>query len=103
MAVGNAVLDVMLEPGFLPGVLKKGERLARGVAQLVDKHQGVFADFRGNRQYITQGNLAENDRAFLFLMDYARRRRIKIWGRARVVEDLFGTGCAKLRNVTGIL
>lgn len=47
MAVGNAVLDVMLEPGFLPGVVKKGERLAKGVAQLVDKHQGVFADFRG--------------------------------------------------------
>jgi len=47
MAVGNAVLDVMLEPGFLPGVVKKGERLARGVAQLVDKHQDVFVDFRG--------------------------------------------------------
>jgi acetylornithine/N-succinyldiaminopimelate aminotransferase len=47
MAVGNAVLDIILEPGFLPGVVKKGERLARGVAQLVDKHQSVFADFRG--------------------------------------------------------
>jgi predicted pyridoxine 5'-phosphate oxidase superfamily flavin-nucleotide-binding protein len=45
-----------------------------------------FADYAGNRQYITLGNLAENDQAFLFLMDYARRRRIKIWGRARVVE-----------------
>ena len=40
-------LDVILEPSFLPGVVKKGERLAKGVAQLVDKHQGVFADFRG--------------------------------------------------------
>jgi uncharacterized protein len=46
-----------------------------------------FADYAGNRQYITLGNLAENDQAFLFLMDYAHRRRIKIWGRARVVED----------------
>jgi uncharacterized protein len=46
-----------------------------------------FADFIGNRQYITTGNLAENSRAFLFLMDYANRRRVKIWGRARVVAD----------------
>src|SRR4029078_1819399 len=40
----------------------------------------------GNRQYITTGNLAENGKAFIFVMDYARRRRVKIWGRARVVE-----------------
>ncbi len=46
-----------------------------------------FADFGGNRQYITVGNLSENDKAYIFLMDYANRRRIKIWGRARVVED----------------
>ena len=45
-----------------------------------------FADFAGNRQYITLGNLAENDRVFLFLMDYANRARIKLWGRARAVE-----------------
>jgi len=45
-----------------------------------------FADFAGNRQYISTGNLTENPRAFLFLMDYANRRRIKIWGRARVVS-----------------
>src|SRR5262249_46423550 len=45
-----------------------------------------FADYAGNRQYITLGNLAENERAFLFFMDYERRRRIKVWGRARVVE-----------------
>jgi uncharacterized protein len=45
-----------------------------------------FADYAGNRQYITLGNLAENDQAFLFLMDYAHRRRIKIWGSARIVE-----------------
>jgi predicted pyridoxine 5'-phosphate oxidase superfamily flavin-nucleotide-binding protein len=59
----------------------------RGLLRVLDERTLAFADFRGNRQYLTQGNLAENDRAFLFLMDYARRRRIKIWGRARVVED----------------
>lgn len=57
-----------------------------GFLQVLDEHTIAFADFAGNRQYITQGNLADNPRAFLFLMDYARRRRIKIWGRARVVE-----------------
>ncbi|MCR8549415.1 pyridoxamine 5'-phosphate oxidase family protein [Salipiger sp. P9] len=46
-----------------------------------------FADFAGNRQYVTLGNLSENTRAFLFLIDYEAARRIKIWGRARVIED----------------
>ena len=46
-----------------------------------------FADFSGNRQYISVGNLSENPRAFLFLMDYANQRRVKLWGTARVVED----------------
>lgn len=46
-----------------------------------------FADYAGNRQYVTLGNLAENDRAFLFLMDYAQGRRIKLWGRAEVSDD----------------
>jgi len=46
-----------------------------------------FADFAGNRQYITQGNLAENPKVCLLLIDYAHRRRVKIWGEARVVED----------------
>jgi hypothetical protein len=46
-----------------------------------------FADYAGNRQYITIGNLADNDRAYLFLLDFAARRRLKIWGRARVVEN----------------
>jgi len=59
----------------------------KGFIRLVDKTTLGFADFSGNRQYITTGNLAENDKAFLFLMDYAHRRRIKLWGHARVVED----------------
>lgn len=46
-----------------------------------------FADFAGNRQFITLGNLAENDRACLFLMDYANRQRVKLWGRLSAVED----------------
>jgi predicted pyridoxine 5'-phosphate oxidase superfamily flavin-nucleotide-binding protein len=53
---------------------------------LEDKTLG-FADYAGNRQYITISNLAENDRAYLFLLDFAARRRIKVWGRARAVED----------------
>jgi predicted pyridoxine 5'-phosphate oxidase superfamily flavin-nucleotide-binding protein len=59
----------------------------KGFIHVLDEKTLAFADFAGNRQYITVGNLAENDRAYLFLMDYARRRRIKIWGRAKVVED----------------
>jgi hypothetical protein len=59
----------------------------RGFLRVLGERALAFADYRGNRQYITLGNLSENPRAFLFLMDYARRRRIKIWGRARVVED----------------
>ncbi len=58
----------------------------KGFLRVMDETTLAFVDFAGNRQYITAGNLAENDRAFLFLMDYERRRRIKIWGRARVVE-----------------
>ncbi len=58
-----------------------------GFLAVLDERTLAFADFGGNRQYITAGNLSENDKAYLFLMDYANRRRIKIWGRARVVED----------------
>ncbi len=58
-----------------------------GFLKVVDEATLGFADLRGNRQYISVGNLSENDRAFIFLMDYAHRRRIKIWGRAEVVED----------------
>jgi len=59
----------------------------KGFIRVVDDHTLAFADYRGNRQYISTGNLAENPKAFLFLMDYANRRRIKVWGRARRVED----------------
>ena len=58
-----------------------------GFLRVVDEHTLGFADFKGNRQYITTGNLADNPRAFIFVMDYTQRRRIKLWGRARVVAD----------------
>jgi uncharacterized protein len=57
-----------------------------GFLRVLDERTIGFADLRGNRQYITAGNLAENPRALLFLIDYAERRRVKIWGEARVVE-----------------
>ena len=59
----------------------------KGFIRIIDDHTIGFADYVGNRQYISVGNLAENDKAFLFLMDYAHRRRIKLWGRARVIDD----------------
>ncbi len=59
----------------------------KGFIRVVGERTLGFADFKGNRQFITTGNLMENDRAFLFLMDYAHRRRVKIWGRARLLED----------------
>lgn len=59
----------------------------KGFVKILDKNTIAFADYSGNRQYITQGNLSENPRAYIFAMDYAHRRRVKIWGEARVVED----------------
>ena len=59
----------------------------KGFLRVVDSRTIGFADYTGNKQYISTGNLLENNKAFLFLMDYARRRRIKLWGRARVVAD----------------
>ena len=59
----------------------------KGFIRVVDESTLGFADYRGNRQYITLGNLSENHRAYLFLIDFARRQRIKLWGRAHVVED----------------
>lgn len=58
-----------------------------GFLRVIDDKTIGFVDFSGNRQYITQGNLADNPKAHLFLIDYANRHRVKIWGEARVVED----------------
>jgi predicted pyridoxine 5'-phosphate oxidase superfamily flavin-nucleotide-binding protein len=59
----------------------------KGFIKILDKNTIAFADYSGNRQYLSQGNLTENPKAHIFVMDYARRRRVKIWGEARVVED----------------
>jgi predicted pyridoxine 5'-phosphate oxidase superfamily flavin-nucleotide-binding protein len=59
----------------------------KGFIKVLDKSTLAFADYSGNRQYITQGNLSENPKANIFVMDYAHRRRVKIWGEARVVDD----------------
>ena len=58
-----------------------------GFLKVVDDTTLGFADFAGNRQYLTLGNLSENPKAFIFLMDYATSQRVKLWGEARVVED----------------
>ncbi len=58
-----------------------------GFLRVLDAETLAFADLSGNRQYISLGNLSENPRVQLFLMDYVQRRRVKIWGQARVVSD----------------
>jgi predicted pyridoxine 5'-phosphate oxidase superfamily flavin-nucleotide-binding protein len=58
-----------------------------GFLHVLDEHTIAFADFTGNRQFISTGNLADNPKAQLFLMDYAHRQRLKIWGEARVETD----------------
>ncbi len=58
-----------------------------GFLKMIDEHTLGFADFGGNRQYITIGNLSENPKAFIFLMDYANSQRVKLWGTARVSDN----------------
>lgn len=58
-----------------------------GFLHVLDEHTLAFADFTGNRQFVSTGNLADNPKAQLFLMDYAHRQRLKIWGEARVETD----------------
>ena len=74
-----------VSPAGAPYIQHRGG--PRGFIKVLDDKNLGFADYAGNRQYITVSNLADNDRAYLFLLDFARRRRIKVWGRARVVED----------------
>ena len=59
----------------------------KGFLKVIENNSLAFADFSGNRQYITIGNLSENNKAFIFLMDYATQTRIKIWGTAKVEEE----------------
>ncbi len=82
-----------VDTAYLATATKDGQPYAQhrggrpGFIKVVDDHTIGFADFKGNRQYVTTGNLVENGKAFLFLMDYANKRRIKVWGTARMVED----------------
>ena len=88
-----AAFIVELDTAFLATVSAAGAPYIqhrggpKGFIKVLDDKTLGFADYAGNRQYITISNLADNDRAYLFLLDFARRRRIKVWGRARVVED----------------
>ena len=81
-----------LDTAFLATVSESGAPYiqhrggTKGFIKIIDERTLGFADYAGNRQYITLGNLAGNDRAYLFLLDFANRQRIKVWGRARVVE-----------------
>lgn len=59
----------------------------KGFIKVLDEHTLAFADFAGNAQYLSLGNLSENNKAFIFLMDYPNRLRIKIWGTAEFVEN----------------
>jgi predicted pyridoxine 5'-phosphate oxidase superfamily flavin-nucleotide-binding protein len=59
----------------------------KGFLKVLDEHTLGFADFRGNRQYLSVGNLNANDRISIILMDYANRQRLKIWGRVRIVHE----------------
>jgi hypothetical protein len=59
----------------------------KGFIKILDKNTIAFADYAGNQQYLSQGNLADNPKAHIFIMDYAHRRRVKIWGEARIIED----------------
>jgi predicted pyridoxine 5'-phosphate oxidase superfamily flavin-nucleotide-binding protein len=59
----------------------------KGFIKMLDKNTIAFANYAGNQQYLTQGNLSENPKAHIFIIDYAHRRRVKIWGEARVIED----------------
>jgi predicted pyridoxine 5'-phosphate oxidase superfamily flavin-nucleotide-binding protein len=72
-----------------------------GFLRTLDDHTLGFADFRGNRQYVTTGNVAANDRVSLFLMDYAHQRRLKIFGRLRMVDGATDTKLVEAVAVEG--
>ncbi len=59
----------------------------KGFLKMLDRETLAFADYSGNKQYITAGTLQENKKAYIFLMDYPNRKRVKLWGEAEVVED----------------
>lgn len=72
-----------------------------GFLQVVGPRTLAFADYRGNKQFISTGNLADNPKIHLFLIDYAHRARIKIWGTAKVIEDPEAIAALRLRVADG--
>ena len=82
--VQTSIFLATVSAGGQPYIQHRGGPV--GFLRVLDDKTIGFVDYSGNRQYITQGNLSDNPKAHLFLIDYARRRRIKIWGEARVVE-----------------
>ena len=85
LADANSLYFATASAGGQPYIQHRGG--PKGFVKVLDKNTLAFADYSGNRQYITQGNLSENPKAHIFLMDYAHRRRVKIWGEARVIDD----------------
>jgi predicted pyridoxine 5'-phosphate oxidase superfamily flavin-nucleotide-binding protein len=85
LAETNSLYFSTASAGGQPYIQHRGG--PKGFVKILDKTTLAFADYRGNRQYITQGNLSENPKAYIFIMDYAHRRRVKIWGEARIVDD----------------
>src|SRR5437660_6124734 len=85
IARANSVLIGTASTAGWPHVQHRGG--PPGFIKVLDPATLAFADYSGNRQYITVGNLAENDRMFLLLLDYAERTRLKIWGRGEAIDD----------------
>jgi len=85
LAQTNSLYFATASAGGQPYIQHRGG--PKGFVKVLDKNTLAFADYSGNKQYITQGNLSENPKAHIFVMDYAHRRRVKIWGEARVVDD----------------
>jgi uncharacterized protein len=85
LADSNSLLFATASADGQPYVQHRGG--PKGFLRVLDRNTLAFADYSGNRQFITQGNLSENPKAYILVMDYAHRRRVKIWGEARVVED----------------
>ena len=85
LAEANSVYFATASADGQPYIQHRGG--PKGFIKILDKATLAFADYSGNRQYITQGNISENPKAYIFVMDYAHRRRVKIWGEARIVDD----------------
>lgn len=85
LADANSFYFATASAGGQPYIQHRGG--PKGFLKVLDEQTLAFADYAGNQQYLTQGNLSENPKAYIFVMDYAHRRRVKIWGEARVIED----------------